>query len=402
MVHLNNLTEFKYTDVTNTEFLDDIRELSCIHRNRVRWKPGRETRCCAFSSSGDKFAWSPGHGHVEIIHMFTVSQLNHGDSQRERNSITCGCNVTSMKFAPPFVMTENKFSSTSLLATGLENGQIKIWDSNNGHLLFNLSDHTDIVRGLSFSPCGIPLLVSCSEDKTIKVWDLADDGNMTLTVRQQKFPVLDCAFSPVNPHVLASVGMAKMVIVWDFVHKRSCRPARRLRGHNNDVISCSWSPDGALLATASHDTTVIIWDPHANVQITVLCHLYPLPCPIYAGGANGAWVTSVNFSNDGTKIATVCEDNHVRVWKLWNRQDTVYVVPLSKSGLQCRFSPDDQTLAISQLNGIVTLASVPCRKVLSLRHLSRLAARKAISSKMIDLMTLPQPIKDYLAYRFPL
>jgi len=38
-------------------------------------------------------------------------------------------------------------------------------------------------------------------------------------------------------------------------------------------------------------------------------HQFPMPTSIYAGGANGSWVTSVSFSKDGREIATVCEDN---------------------------------------------------------------------------------------------
>lgn len=44
----------------------------------------------------------------------------------------------------------------------------------------------------------------------------------------------------------------------------------KLEGHHNDVVSCEFSPDGALLATASYDTRVILWDPHMG---TVLLEL---------------------------------------------------------------------------------------------------------------------------------
>lgn len=45
---------------------------------------------------------------------------------------------------------------------------------------------------------------------------------------------------------------------------------RKLEGHHNDVVSCEFSPDGALLATASYDTRVIVWDHHKG---TVLLEL---------------------------------------------------------------------------------------------------------------------------------
>lgn len=45
---------------------------------------------------------------------------------------------------------------------------------------------------------------------------------------------------------------------------------QKLEGHHHDVVSCEFSPDGALLATASYDTRVIVWDHH---KATILLEL---------------------------------------------------------------------------------------------------------------------------------
>jgi len=37
-------------------------------------------------------------------------------------------------------------------------------------------DHTEVVRDLTFAPDGSLVLVSASRDKTLRVWDLKDDG----------------------------------------------------------------------------------------------------------------------------------------------------------------------------------------------------------------------------------
>lgn len=37
-------------------------------------------------------------------------------------------------------------------------------------------DHTEVVRHLTFAPDGSLILVSASRDKTLRVWDLKDDG----------------------------------------------------------------------------------------------------------------------------------------------------------------------------------------------------------------------------------
>lgn len=63
------------------------------------------------------------------------------------------------------------------LSTGVLH--VKLWCSHvTGKLLLNLMDHTEVVRDLTFAPDGSLILVSASRDKTLRVWDLKDDGNV--------------------------------------------------------------------------------------------------------------------------------------------------------------------------------------------------------------------------------
>jgi WD repeat/SOCS box-containing protein 1 len=73
-------------------------------------------------------------------------------------------------------------------------------------------------------------------------------------------------------------------------------------------VSCSFSPDGAVLATASWDSQVILWDPYTGVKLKSLYHLHPPPNMIYASGANSAWVRGVSFAKNGLNIATISDD----------------------------------------------------------------------------------------------
>jgi len=57
------------------------------------------------------------------------------------------------------------------------------------------------------------------------------------------------------------------VILWDMVRYKA---VRYLEGHLHDVCGCDFSPDGALLATASYDTRVIVWDPHIGTMLLQL------------------------------------------------------------------------------------------------------------------------------------
>lgn len=67
-------------------------------------------------------------------------------------------------------------------------------------------------------------------------------------------------YSSVQGHwAITSFCLTLQVFLWD-MDKYTL--IRKLEGHHNDVVSCEFSPDGALLATASYDTSVIVWDPH--------------------------------------------------------------------------------------------------------------------------------------------
>ena len=51
------------------------------------------------------------------------------------------------------------------------------------------------------------------------------------------------------------------VIVWDF---KNYKVLRKLTEHRNHVSACEFSIDGAILATASYDTRVVLWDPYTG------------------------------------------------------------------------------------------------------------------------------------------
>ena len=51
------------------------------------------------------------------------------------------------------------------------------------------------------------------------------------------------------------------------------------RGHSGDVTALAYSPDGALLATASWDKTVKLWDATTGEQRATLSgHSQPVSC----------------------------------------------------------------------------------------------------------------------------
>lgn len=62
------------------EYFAHEQEYPSVYGNNVRWKPGREAKCCSFSSDGKKFAWSTGSG-------FKVISFKCDDSNSSSNAI---------------------------------------------------------------------------------------------------------------------------------------------------------------------------------------------------------------------------------------------------------------------------------------------------------------------------
>ena len=54
-----------------------------------------------------------------------------------------------------------------------------------------------------------------------------------------------------------------------------------LKGHLSCVVACKFSPDAALLASASTDTRVNLWDCLTGCLRQTLCHAYPIPTLVF-------------------------------------------------------------------------------------------------------------------------
>ncbi|EMD84659.1 hypothetical protein COCHEDRAFT_1167455 [Bipolaris maydis C5] len=157
-------------------------------------------------------------------------------------------------------------------------------------------------------------------------------------------------FSP-DGQLVASASWDSIVRVWETATGH-CRSV--LEGHSREVNAVVFSPDGQLVASASADSTVRVWETATGHCRSVL-------------EGHSREVNAVVFSPDRQLVASVSWDSTVRVWETATGQCHSVLEGHSGSVNAVVFSPDGQLVASASNDRTVRVwetATGRCRSVL--------------------------------------
>jgi WD40 repeat protein len=101
-----------------------------------------------------------------------------------------------------------------VLATGSDDGTVRLWDVSGGGLREELTGHDQGVLSLAFDPQS-DVLVSGSTDQTVRLWETATGAPIT-SIAAHAGPVWSVALDPTR-RLLASAGEDGLVRLWDWV-----------------------------------------------------------------------------------------------------------------------------------------------------------------------------------------
>ena len=265
------------------------------------------------------------------------------------------------------------YSPDGLLVAGAVKGKIEFWDSATGEKVQTLFDKD--VRSSSvvaFSPDN--RLIAVGGKRSVWLWDL----NTGRKVRElhddfpktrSRWDTKALAFSPDGKLLVTAFGHTSSLVidnrrspkVWDVA---SGRLVVALEGHSGECTAIQFSGDGSRLATGSNDATVRIWNTSTWQTIRKLQN----PDTI----SNGAWsglIRSIAFAKDGNQLAfnSFASGHELQSFFLWDAKsgdDLIRMDGHANYVFDASFSPNGRTLATISQDKTLRLWNVATRQQL--------------------------------------
>ncbi|XP_071451309.1 U5 small nuclear ribonucleoprotein 40 kDa protein [Hetaerina americana] len=229
-------------------------------------------------------------------------------------------------------ITELHFSTDgSSIYTASTDKMLGIWDIEAGVRVKKLKGHTSFVNSCHPTRRGVPLVVSGSDDCSVRVWDprqRSGGGSSSAITLNAAYQVTAVSFNDTAEQVFSG-GIDNDVKVWDLRKTGGSQPVplMRLRGHSDTVTGLALSPDGSYALSNAMDSILRIWDvrPYAPPERCV---------KILAGHHHNFEKNLLRcaWSPDGSQVSAGSADRFLYIWDTTSRR-VLYKLPGHKGSV---------------------------------------------------------------------
>lgn len=191
-----------------------------------------------------------------------------------QESPTCGDLLTNSfylknkkKFGCILDLKSGHQNYNKLVAASTTTGSIYIFNTavsnEKSRVSVKLSDHTRAVNSISFNKIDAYLLLSGSQDGSMKLWDLrARNLKPQLTMHGNSDSVRCLQFSPHNTKKFCAVFDSGILQRWDL--RNTAQFDRKFNAHTGPGLTLDWNNDLDYVATGGRDKQLQIWNMSGN------------------------------------------------------------------------------------------------------------------------------------------
>ncbi|MCL4119825.1 UNVERIFIED_CONTAM: hypothetical protein GTU68_053217, partial [Idotea baltica] len=185
------------------------------------------------------------------------------------------------------------------LATGGEDGKLKIWSTQSSFCFVTFSEHTSAITGVSFTQSGKAIL-SCSLDGTVRAFDMIRYRNFK-TLTSPTPTQFSCLSVDSSGELVVAGGQDNHdIFLWSL---QTGKLLEILGGHSGPVVSLQFSMQmgSTKLVSTAWDKTVKVWDAINNTTAKETVTLM----------AEGM---CVSIRMDGEQFAVATMDGHITIF----------------------------------------------------------------------------------------